>query len=308
MYYYKVFGYIFRCAYEIKQLYAVPPTEHFDVDIILHEMPEEIVQTAKAQTIFPCIGWTDRLFWMHNNYGILAVYQSGKIYAKSVSDKDTFYLLQYVLGYGIAMYAHLQGRITLHCGCVAINNRCVIITGDSGAGKSTLTHTLITDGATMLSDDVVAIDYSPDGVPLVYPAFPQQKICRDAALKQGYRLEDLLYVDPEKDKFAVLHTDCFSSDPYPLHSVFHLSCSKQKDEASFSDGLIVEPLEGFAKVNVLLDNLYLCNVIPKTGLSAQAFQLCVDTVKDKRVFNITRLQGKDTLQAIKQVIYSTAQN
>lgn len=302
-YYYKVFGYTFRCTHEIQQLYAVPATDDFDVDILLHDMPEEIIQTAEAQTVFPCIGWADGLFWMHNNYGILAVYQSGKIYAKSISDKDTFYLLQYVLGYGIAMYAHLRGRITLHCGCVSVDNRCAIITGDSGAGKSTLTHALISNGAGMLSDDVVAIDYDIDGTPLVYPAFPQQKICRDAALKQGYRLEDLLYVDPEKDKFAVLHADRFSPEPQPLHAVFYLQCAPEGVDCELS----VQRLEGFEKVSVLLDNLYLCNIIPNIGLPAEAFQLCVDLVKDKEVYKIIRPQGKDTLQTIQQTLYNAFQ-
>lgn len=297
-YYYKIFGYTFRCAYEITQLYEVPATEQFDVDIILHEMPEEIIQAAETQAIFPCIGWQNTLFWMHNNYGILAVYQSGKIYAKSVSDKDTFYLLQYVLGYGISMYAHLNGRLALHGGCISLNNHCLLITGESGAGKSTLTHSLIANDAKMLSDDVVAIDYNKSGTPLVYPAFPQQKICRDAALKQGYNLDELLYVDPEKDKFAILHTDTFSPDPMPLHGVLFLTCTSD-------DKLTFTALTGFEKVSVLLNNLYLCNVIPNTGLSAEYFQLCVDLVKNIPVYRISRPKGQDTLAEITEWVSRT---
>ena len=53
MHYYKVFGYIFRCEYEIAQLYEVEPTSLYDVDILIGQMPEEIIEAAENETIFP---------------------------------------------------------------------------------------------------------------------------------------------------------------------------------------------------------------------------------------------------------------
>lgn len=310
MYYYKVFGYIFRCRHEIKQLYEVPATEIFDVDIIIGEMPEEVMEAVRHADIFPCIAWNGERFWMNNAYGILAVYKSGEIYAKSISDKDTFYLLQFVLGYGIAMYAHLNNRIAIHCGSVAIDDKCVMISGDSGAGKSTLTHELISDGALMLSDDVVAIGYDENGEVLVYPAFPQQKLCRNAALEKGFDLDELLYVDPEKDKFAVLHAESFTPKPYKLHSLYYLQCYEPKPESADTvrttpAALRTKQLDGFNKVAVLIENLYLGCLIPNTGLSAEAFQLCVDCIKSANVYFIKRPAGVNTLPEIKQFIHDT---
>lgn len=298
MYYYKVFGYTFRCVYEIKQLYEIPSTDTYDVDIIIGEMPEEVLERVQQTDIFPCIAWNNERFWMNNAFGILAVYKTGTIYAKSISDKDTFYLLQFVLGYGIAMYAHLHNRIAIHCGSVLIDDKCIIISGDSGAGKSTLTHELISDGALMLSDDVVAIGYDENHAPCIYPAFPQQKLCRDAAIQKGYNLDDLLYVDPEKDKFAVLHSENFSPEPQILHAAYSLMLNK-------SGTLDFSSLQGFQKVSFLIDNLYLGCIIPDTGLSAQAFQLCVDFIKDCPVYSISRPEVRNTLPEIKDYIYQT---
>lgn len=297
MYYYKVFGYTFRCRYELKQLYEIPATDTFDVDIIIGEMPEEVVECVQNTDIFPCIAWNEERFWMNNAYGILAVYKTGTIYAKSISDKDVFYLLQYVLGYGIAMYAHLHNRLAIHCGSVQIDGKSIIICGDSGAGKSTLTNELITDGALMLSDDVIAIGYDENHVPQIYPAFPQQKLCRDAAIQQGYNLDELLYVDPEKDKFAVLH-DNFSPEPRKLYAAYYLKTNK-KDLLRYSS------LEGFEKVSFIVDNLYLGCLLPNTGLSAEAFQLCVDFIKDRPVYRISRPKERNTLTQIKKYIYQT---
>ncbi len=308
MYYYKVFGYTFRCKYEIKQLYEVPATDDYDVDIIIGEMPEEVLDSVSKSTELPCISWNDNRFWMHNNYGILTVYKSGDIYAKSVSDNDTFYLLQYVLGYGIAMYAQLNNRLTIHCGSVAINGKCIMVSGDSGAGKSTLIHELITDGNTMLSDDVVAIGYDNDNSTLVYPAFPQQKICRDAAIKKGYNLDELLYVDPEKDKFAIIHTDIFSPLPHKLHTLFYLSSYDTEVKPKRNGELYIKKLDGIKKINVVINNLYLGCLLPSIGLSAEHFQICVDLIKDCDVYLISRPKGKDTLSEIKQFIYNTLKN
>ncbi len=296
MFYYTVFGYTFRCKYEIKQLYEIPATDNYDVDIIIGEMPQEVLDCVQQTDIFPCIAWNDARFWMNNAFGILAVYKTGTIYAKSISDKDTFYLLQYVLGYGIAMYAHLHNRLTIHCSSVSIDDKCIIISGDSGAGKSTLTNELIGDGALMLSDDVIAIGYDENHSPCIYPAFPQQKLCRDAAIKQGYNLDELLYVDPEKDKFAVLHNDNFSPEPQKLYAAYYLKKNK-KEALGFSS------LEGFDKVSFIINNLYLGCILPNTGLSAEAFQLCVDFVKDCPVYRISRPAEKNTLTEIKDYIY-----
>lgn len=306
MYYYKVFGYIFRCTYEIPQLYEITPDKNYDAEIFIGKMPPEILKEAQEETIFPCISWNEDRIWMKNSYGILAVYKTGNIYAKSTSTEDIFYLLQYVLGYGIAMYAHLHNRISIHCSCVAIDNKCILISGDSGAGKSTLTHELIRRGASMLSDDIVAIGYDNAHNPLVFPAFPQQKLCRDVALKNGYQLDNLLYVDPEKDKFAVLHTDKFETNPFPLHTAIYLR-TKETPEIDTSR-LDIQKVEGFQKVAFLVNNLYLGSMISHSGFSAQAFQLCTDMVKDCYVYQITRPKNADTLNEIVEFLYENLKN
>ena len=53
MFYYKVFGYVFRCQYEIKQLYQISETDGFDAEIVIGEIPEEIEQKAAGAEEFP---------------------------------------------------------------------------------------------------------------------------------------------------------------------------------------------------------------------------------------------------------------
>lgn len=306
MHYYKVFGYVFRCRDEIRQLYEIPCTGHYDADILLGEMPAEIMDAASLTAETPSSFWNNDYFWLKNRYGILAVYKSGQIYAHNPDTADILYLLQFVLGYGIAIYAHMHNRIALHCGCVAIAGNAVIISGSSGSGKSTLTHELIADGATMLSDDVVAIGYDKNNRPCIYPAFPQQKLCRDAALSKGYRLENLLYIDPEKDKFAVMHTAHFSPDPHYPHTFLYLQCLP-KTESKDTRHIQIRKIDGYEKVALIMRCLYLGALIQDFGLSARAFQLCVDFVKESNVWQISRPSEIDTLSDIMDFVKHTLQ-
>ncbi len=305
MYHYKVFGYIFRCEHEIKQLYAVPPTEHYDVEVCIGTMPDEILEDVAEITERPYMYWNEDYFWLANRYGILAVYKSGKIYAHNPEAKDILYLLQFVLGYGIAVYAHMHNRIAIHCGCVAIDGKAVILAGDSGSGKSTLTNELISRGATMLSDDVVAIGYDENHNPCVFPAFPQQKLCRDAAVQKGYNLDELLYIDPDKDKFAVIHTKQFSSEPHPLHTLLNLRRYTEAEESSMTDNIQTEAIDGFDKMKLLTRCFYLGPLVPNLGLSAEAFQMCVDLIKNCNVYRLKRSRTQNTLPEIVQFVYDT---
>lgn len=139
MHYYQVTGYIYRCDEKIEQLFEIDPTDDFDVDILIKNVPEEISLQIKEMPSVPYFYWTSDYVWLHNKYEIFAVYKSGKIYLQATNADNKLILLQFVLGYGIAMYAHLNGRIAIHCGCVYTHDNGVLITGTSGSGKSTLT-------------------------------------------------------------------------------------------------------------------------------------------------------------------------
>lgn len=302
MYYYKVFGYIFRSQYEISQLYAVPATDAYDVDIIIGRMPDEILAEISEIEERPYMYWAEDYFWLTNRYGTLAVYKDGRIYAHNPEAEDLLYLLQFVLGYGIAIYAHMHDRITIHCGCVAISGDAIIISGNSGSGKSTLTNEFISDGAIMLSDDIVAIGYDENHQPCVYPAFPQQKLCRDAALQKGYDLDQLIYIDPDKDKYAVIHSDQFSTEPHHLNTFVSLKCFNAREEKHSSEDIQFLAVDGFDKIKLLMKCLYLGPWVTERGVSAEVFQLFVDLLKDCNVYQIKRRKGVDTLAEMKAFV------
>lgn len=70
-----------------------------------------------------------------------------------------------------------------------------------------------------LADDTVRVHPGTMGM-LVEPSYPQQKLCRDMALKCGKPLEELIYIDEERDKYAWRRQDCYRKEAALLGKIF----------------------------------------------------------------------------------------
>lgn len=86
-----------------------------------------------------------------------------------------------------------------------------------------MTCGLLERGYRLLADDMAVVQTfsgkkDSRELALVYPAFPYQKLCRDAAVRRGYALEKLLYINEEKDKFLVPWKGDFLTEPEPVQA------------------------------------------------------------------------------------------
>ncbi len=87
-----------------------------------------------------------------------------------------------LLGPVMALYLHRIGKLVLHASAVGSDTRSVVFLGDKGAGKSTTAAALVARGHSLLTDDVLAIDFPPAG-PSIAPGFPEIKL--DPGLPAG---------------------------------------------------------------------------------------------------------------------------
>lgn len=81
-----------------------------------------------------------------------------------------------LLGPVMAMVLQQRGMFVLHASAVAIGNVGAVFLGDKMAGKSTIAAAFVAAGHRLLTDDVLAIDFSPSGDPVIRPSFPQLKL------------------------------------------------------------------------------------------------------------------------------------
>jgi hypothetical protein len=81
--------------------------------------------------------------------------------------------------------ALLRGYEALHAGAVATPDGAIAITAATGGGKSTLLCELLSDGLTLMTDDVLVLEASGDRSPLAHPGPPLMTVPADTSSLPG---------------------------------------------------------------------------------------------------------------------------
>ncbi|SFB19375.1 hypothetical protein SAMN05216249_11265 [Acetitomaculum ruminis DSM 5522] len=285
MYTYKIYDNYLASDISFFQLLEYSPKENETPGIVLsyEKMPEDILKKVYEEKKLSEV--SKERIWFHNQYGYFLV-EKGKYIKVFLKDKgerlairdflgdksedldDAFEELKnksleevlkspciekiypFILGYCMAMVFWQRDMVAIHCSAVEIEGQAVLIAGGSGSGKSTLTSRFLEKGARLLSDDLVVLQWDEDTV-YALPAFPQQKLCRDAAIRQNNDLKDLRYIDEDKDKFAVSVRDKFYDKKLPLKLMVNL---QPHDEIRKVQSYFVK---GHEKLLLLIHNHFL---------------------------------------------------
>lgn len=145
----------------------------------------------------------------------------------------------------MANFALSQGRVPYHAGVMAVEGRAMALLGYSGAGKTTLSVAACLQGAQMVSDDVLLLDWR-DGVPFVTRGSQESRMRPEAyaSLIPDGQVQARETVDGRKAvRFTPAEADC------PLARL----CFLHIDE--HTKGLQLEPLSGITAVQELMRNL-----------------------------------------------------
>ena len=246
---------------------------------------------------------------------VLAIYMMRKVRSLSVRNKQigvydgkriTYaltgkgnpeWLQTYILGYGMSMLALQRDMLPIHCSVVADEKGAVLIAGESGAGKSTATTAFLKAGYTLMADDMAWADGT-----MVYPAFPYQKLCRDVVEREGYDLDELIYIDEQKDKFLARYRGGFSTEARPMKGfiLLHLTPEEQ---------VTVRELTGFDRFHVYVGNLFLRRLMTKEQKYAPHIgKIGLDMASKVPILCIGRPAGKDTAEEVVQTAMKWVDN
>ncbi|MBI2566921.1 MAG: hypothetical protein HYV63_07825 [Candidatus Schekmanbacteria bacterium] len=102
-----------------------------------------------------------------------------------------------------------RGCLVLHANAARTASGAVVVAGESGAGKSTWLATAVRSGARLIADDVSVIRSDDNGELVVLPAYPQYRLCADAAERMHLRAPGPSAVPP--GVFAakrLIHLEC----------------------------------------------------------------------------------------------------
>jgi hypothetical protein len=150
----------------------------------------------------------------------------------------------FLLGSTMSALLYQRGLLPLHGSAVETPWGGMIFVGAQGSGKSTLAAEFRRCGYRLLSDDVSAVESTPEGLRIL-PALTQLRLCAN-----GYeRLEASPEASFDVDKFAVPMGEGYCPDPVPLKAI-HILSDQSAERPSF------DVVRGLDRVRRLFDNLY----------------------------------------------------
>lgn len=253
MYSYKIYNSYLNSDIRLEQLIEAVPDRCNEADIVLKCLPfsdDKIIKLGKNQCSAD-VSREEIIF--RNERGTFLVSGGNYIQVYPNEGEAVEKLHPFILGYCMSMLFWQRGMMAIHCSAVAVGDSVISIAGGSGSGKSTLTNRLLLSGNRLVSDDVAVISLREDNNKLcsyALPAFPQQKLCRDAAIRRYNDLSELKYIDEDKDKFAVSCRDGFCEDVLPVRAIINL-CAANVEQPEIAE------ITGHDKIRLVLDNLFL---------------------------------------------------
>jgi len=197
----------------------------------------------------------------------------------------------YLLGSVLGALWHQRGRLPLHAGALAIDDRAWAFVGASGAGKSSLVVTLAAvAGAGYLCDDVCVIDIGPQTGVSAWPGLFRMRISPEMCAVLGLdALPDLGLIDPF-GKRALVPPWPRPVGPLPLAGVMVL----EVDTGDAPPQL--ERLGAVDAITALLAHTYRREYIPATALAAHLAH-CAALARTVPVYRLRRSWGTARMHA-----------
>lgn len=284
-FYYTIYGVTLASEIEYSQLLPAKATEA--VQLWLRVVPELVKNSTLGDSgqVF-CVNKEKILF--SNQKGVFQI-RVGRIIEicpkKGVALEE---LSPFVFGYCMAMVFWQQGKLAIHCSAVKFQERAFLLCGGSGSGKSTLTARWLKNGAKLLADDVAVVDILSEEKALVYPAFPQQKLCRDAVLRNHFEFGELIYLGEDRDKFAVSRRECFCDTVTELGGMIFLN-------RYHGNSVVLQQLQGHAALLAVLEHLFMRPVFAQScAFPPEDMEKCIQLAKAAPAVKLVRPMTGDT--------------
>ena len=307
MYFYELYGLKAQSNIEFPQLFAHNwDYEHEKADIVITVTDGYELRERFSDVIDRGGNWgiTEHGRWFSNQAGVflLETTENGSVMVcERFEGVPDGMIRSFFLGNCIAIIMTQRKKLVLHGSTIVLNDKTIMVCGDSGAGKSTISMALIDKAGKLMADDISVLDVeSNDGKLYALPGFPEQKLCRDAAEDKGYNLEELTYIDENRDKFSVNRSEIFLNEKRKADYLFTLhAVSEENAVGEFENGIKVTEIVGADKVNAITDRFFLIWLYNKSlVLEPSEMMKCIALAGQIRIFDITRIKGLDTKDSI----------
>ncbi|MBO7747788.1 aldolase [Paenibacillus sp. MWE-103] len=217
---YTVFSLRLESEFKIPELMqAADWEEETDVEIRFGELTEAWEECSIEGEYMAFEG--AHVFLRVPDTAIYRISEGSQITVSPFPGADEQNIRLYLLGTCMGTLLMQRRILPLHGSAVVIDGKAYAIVGESGAGKSTLAAAFSNLGYQLLTDDVIAVSMNRhDQVPIVYPAYPQQKLWQESITQLG--MDSSRYSPLYETKFAIPIPSLFCTTPVPLAGIFEL--------------------------------------------------------------------------------------
>ncbi len=160
--------------------------------------------------------WWDNIGKVKISKGELVTVESDK----DLESSDELNIIPFILGPVMALLLHQRGFLVLHGSAVNTGTGAVAFLGHRGNGKSTTAIHLYVEGYPLVADDILAIKFDDEGLPVAYPGYPHVRLS-DKAYHHVKDYTDIL--TPIRTLAGKVFCDAshhFSSEPVKLEKIY----------------------------------------------------------------------------------------
>ena len=168
----------------------------------------------------------------------------------------------YFLGQVLSYCLLTRGIEPLHATAVVVGEQAFAFLGDSGAGKSTLAATFLQKGYTLLTDDVLALDFRDEKV-WVWPGIARVKLNPDSADGVFCGLRSIPMNSFTTKMIFPLNNSQHGNREVPLRGLYVLPHKPSKSR------IAVRRLSGRSSFLPIVQNTFNCTVLHPKRLKQQ---------------------------------------
>lgn len=295
---YKAFGFTVLSEIQLPELSKLKSqTEEIDITITIAELTNQWLTLSKSEKDYFVIQENLVMFRMPGT-AIFSIENGNKILVSPIENSHEDNIRLYLLGTCMGALLMQRKILPLHGSAIAINGKVYAIVGDSGAGKSTLASAFLNKGYRLLSDDVIPVSFNEDNIPIVTPAYPQQKLWLASLNEFGMESNQYRPIVDRETKFAIPVANQFETETMPLAGVIELIKTE-------NDDIEIQPISDLQRFQTLFYHTYRNFFIGPIGLMEWHFNFSAKMLNKIDLFQLKRPISRFTANDLTEVILST---
>jgi hypothetical protein len=202
----------------------------------------------------------------------------------------------------LPFWLELNGFVTIHASAICVADQAVAFIAHSRNGKSTLAASMLQEGCSLLTDDVLPVIRREASV-WAYPGYPAMRLWPSEAEHFLIDYEELELVHPEFSKRYVPMKEVgfgdFCDHPHPLGRIYIL---ERREASDLPDGLTIKSVSHRDAMIELLRYTFVTSQAEAVGLAQERFDLLARLAQSVPVRRLIYPSGHEYLPQVRQAI------